>query len=74
MLTKQVGSTTLKKNLLILSDLSPEQKRNIELHTHEGVHGRQMRQMFVLGEYEVGCPVRLPREKENWRNIRQILF
>ena len=58
----QVGSTTLKKNLLILSDLPPSEKQNLETHAHEGVHGREMRKMFVLGEYEVGAPVRFRNE------------
>ena len=58
----QVGSTTLKKNLLILSDLPPSEKQNLETHAHEGVHGREMRKMFVLGEYEVGAPVRFRDE------------
>ena len=48
----------MKKNLLILSDLPSSKKRDLEIHAHEGVHGREMRKMFVLGEYEVGKPVR----------------
>ena len=49
----------MKKNLLIMSNFPPTMKRNLLQRGHgEGVHGREMRKLFVLGEYEVGSTVR----------------
>ena len=38
-------------------------KIEFHLEQREGVHGREMRKLFVLGEYEVGSTVRTSKNE-----------